>query len=540
MKKIEGNLVDVYNRSIFPAILSIEEGRIINIEYSNKRYDDFIIPGFVDSHVHIESSMMTPDNFSDFVVSRGTVAAVTDPHEIANVVGEGGIDFMIRKAKEGQIKTFFSIPSCVPATPLDSSGAVINADAVERMAASGNFVALSEMMNVPGVLYKDEEVMRKIDSAKRYNLPIDGHAPELEGEQLKEYVHAGITTDHECSTVQEALDKVELGMKILIREGSSARNYEGLKYLLSECPEHVMFCTDDSHPDDLLHNGHIDKIVRRAIADGYDLFEVLKCASVNTIQHYNLPVGTLQKGDTADFIRVNNLQEFVTLATYINGEEVYNKESYKPSTVVDKVEPINNFHADKLCVDDLKFAVSGQLTSIKVEDGELLTEVLKSNFEEPLEHFEADLKRDLLKIVYYNRYHKSKPQIATINGFGLTRGAIASSVAHDSHNIIAVGTNDKDIVAAINAIVSSKGGISVVDGDESYTLALPIAGIMSSRNCETLASEWEILHSMVEKMDCKIQSPFMTLAFMSLIVIPKIKIGEKGLFDYTTFSFIEQ
>lgn len=539
MKKIEGNLVDIHNRSIYPAEITIEHGKICSIERRDQKYNYFIIPGFIDSHVHIESSMMTPKQFSDYVVTRGTIAVVTDPHEIANVVGVEGIHFMQKSAQEGKIKTFFTVPSCVPATPFDCSGATIDASKVEQLLRSGQFVGLSEMMNVPGVLNNDPEVMRKLSAARDLELPIDGHAPDLHGEELKRYVKAGITTDHECSTLNEALEKIECGMKILIREGSSARNYESLKYLLSESPDDVMFCTDDSHPDDLLTNGHIDRIVRRAVMDGFDLFEVLGAASRNAIEHYHLPVGMLRIGDPADFVLVADLREFKVVSTYIHGEKVYSSTEIKQTERIDLVKAINNFKAEKLTEADICLTVSNCLTSIKVEDGELLTDVVYTEFKDPILNFQSDIKQDLLKIVYYNRYHHSKPQVATINGFGLKWGAFASSIAHDSHNIIAVGCSDREIVMAINRIITEQGGIALVDGDQEKILPLPIGGIMSSKSCWQLAYEWEELHNRVKAMGCVLKAPFMTLAFMSLIVIPKLKIGEKGLFDYTLFSFID-
>lgn len=540
MQFIEGNLVDIHNRAIFPARIAIENGVIKTIEPSDGYYDHFIIPGFIDGHVHIESSMMTPLQFSDYVLTRGTISVVTDPHEIANVVGEDGIRFMENSARKGKLKTFFTVPSCVPATSFDRSGATIDANAVEQLLNSGQFVGLSEMMNVPGVLNGDPEVMRKLNAAKKLHLPIDGHAPELHGSDLERYVAAGITTDHECSSIQEALEKIDCEMKILIREGSSARNFDSLKYLLSESPEDVMFCTDDSHPDDLIQNGHIDKMVKRAVAEGFDLFEVLGAASRNVIEHYRLPVGMLRVDDPADFILVNNLSDFTTLATYINGEEVFNHTTEILQDKVDPVTPINQFEAQDITTEQIILTISDRLLSIKVADGELLTDIEYTDFSKPISNFESDTERDLLKIVYYNRYEKAQPQVATIKGFGLKQGAFASSVAHDSHNIIAVGCDDQSIVKAINAVIREKGGIVVVNKEESEILPLPIAGIMSNDSCWTLARKWEMLHRHVAKMGCVLKAPFMTLAFMSLIVIPKLKIGEKGLFDYSLFSFIDE
>lgn len=541
MKQVEGNIIDIYHRRIFPGVISISaEGKILQIEENAKQYDTYLSPGLVDAHVHIESSMLTPFHFSQLVIPRGTVAIVNDPHEIANVTGIAGIQFMIEDSKRSSLKCFFGIPSCVPATPFDCSGCSISAAEAETLAKSGNFVLLSEMMNVPGVLQKDPEVMRKLQIARRYHLQADGHAPLLKGEELQKYIDAGISTDHECSNLEEALEKIKRGMKIIIREGSAARNYEALKSLIRICPDKLLFCTDDAHPDDILERGHIDKIIRKALKEGYDVFDVLKIASFNPVVHYHLPVGVLREGDPADFIRIGNLETFEVLETYIDGKKVYDKRSkeeliqeqtYHSSSI------LNNFEHRFLVEEEVKKRFSSLNKAIEIIPGEIITKLF--TFKMVSGHnFQSDIEKDILKIVYVNRYSDQKPQVAFIKGFGLKCGAFASSVAHDSHNILAVGCTDEEIVRAINAIIRTRGGLSVVNKEEENVLALPIGGIMSGKPGKEVASVYKYLNNLLKEKGCRPEAPFMTLAFMSLIVIPEIKIGENGLFDYNSFRFI--
>lgn len=324
MQHIEGNIIDIHRREIYPGIISIDSGKIISINRNSQKYAHYISPGFIDAHVHIESSMLIPEEFSKLAIRRGTVAIVNDPHEIANVMGTEGIEYMIENSKQSCIKSFFTIPSCVPATPYDSSGSVLLSSDIEQLALNHKFVGLSEMMNVPGVVQDDTEVLAKIEIARRHHLTIDGHAPGLSGSFLKKYIDAGISTDHECTSLEEAIEKINFRVKILIREGSAAKNYEALKWLIADYPEKVMFCTDDSHPNDLLSYGEIDKLVRKALGDGFDLFDVLKIASFNPISHYKINVGCLREGDPADFIIVRNLNTFDVLSVYIDGIEKYN------------------------------------------------------------------------------------------------------------------------------------------------------------------------------------------------------------------------
>lgn len=540
MRQIEGNIVDIHNREIFPGSITIDKkGVIVSIDRNLKKYDYYICPGFIDAHVHIESSMLIPEEFSKLAIRRGTIAIINDPHEIANVMGMEGINYMIENSSKSDIKMFFTIPSCVPATPFDSSGSVISSQDVEKMAASGKFIGLSEMMNVPGVLHHDPEVMSKLEIARRYHLKIDGHAPGLSGEELKQYIATGISTDHECVSVEEAKEKISNGMKILIREGSAAKNYEALKQLIATNPDDVMFCTDDSHPDELLLEGEIDKLVSRAIKDGFDLFDVLKIASYNPVLHYGIGVGTMKIGDSADFIKIRNLESFETLAVYIGGIEKFNLNKKAVINPNESSKAINNFQRHVISISDISKPVEKELVCIKVFQGEIITGRADFTIPSPSLNFESDIERDILKIVYLNRYQNSPPKVGFISGFGLKEGAFATSISHDSHNIIAVGCSDKDILDVINTVIEEKGGLAVKNNNGIMKLSLPFAGIMTCASGEKTAFAWNKLTHELNRMGCMFDSPFMTLSFMSLIVIPQLKIGEQGLFDFNSFKFID-
>lgn len=541
-RQIEGNIVDIYARRIFPGKVVWENRHISGIfENDNHHYDSYILPGFVDAHVHIESSMLTPVGFSKLAIQKGTVAIVNDPHEIANVLGEEGIFYILENSRDALIKMFFTIPSCVPATDYDFSGSRLMSDDIENLLNSGQFIGLSEMMDVPGVLQEDPEITKKLDMFRSQHLPIDGHAPGLRGEKLRCYIQGGISTDHECVTLDEAIEKIQFGMKILIREGSAAKNYEALKSLIALYPDRVMFCTDDSHPGDLIHLGHIDKIVKRAIRDGFELFDVLKVASINPIRHYGLKVGTLQVGDPADFIVVRNLTDFEIKSVYISGEEHFNANGCMKEVEKEDIPcQLNHFLRGMISGKDLQQPVHQKNWCIGVKDGEIVTKKESFLLPNPLPNLESDGERDILKLVYLNRYQNKPPQIAYIRGIGLKRGAFATSISHDSHNIIAVGCHDEELAKAINAVITERGGLSVVDGDKISVLSLPIAGIMTDREGNEVADIWDDLIDKLHGMGCVLTSPFMTLSFMALIVIPELKIGEKGLFEYSTFKFISE
>lgn len=544
IQRVEGHIVELHDRDIFEGSVVIDNGVIVAIERHPTTTKRFIMPGFVDAHVHIESSMLTPQHFGQLVVEQGCVAVVTDPHEIANVMGVKGIEFMVENAKRSPIKSFFTIPSCVPATPFDRSGGVISSDDTERLAASGQFVALSEMMNVVGVVNRDPEVMAKIDSAKRHNLPIDGHAPLVAGDDLANYIATGITTDHECTTLEEAREKIAQGMKIIIREGSAARNYDTLHPLLASHPDDVMFGSDDLHPDEIIIGGHLRKQILNSLAHGYDLYDVLRVTSINPIRHYNLAVGELRVGDPADFVVVENLTSFDVEAVYVDGVEQIALRNSDIATEEEKKKEektplINQFNHEPISEESLRRGAESPIRIMSLIEGEILTAAAEYAPLCATENLESDIEADVLKIVYINRYTNGVPQVAYCRGFGLRRGAFGSSVSHDSHNIVAVGCSDRDIVAVVNDIIAQGGALSVCDGESTTSLPLPIAGIMTPLRGEAVADRYRDLTERIKSMGCDLPSPFMTLSFMSLVVIPSLKIGERGLFDYSTFDWIE-
>lgn len=533
---IKANVVDIISRTITASEIVIQDGIITKLIPINESLDSYAIPGLIDAHIHIESSMLVPTEFAKAAVKHGTVATVSDPHEIANVLGIQGIEFMINNAIQSPMKFYFGAPSCVPATPYESSGAVINADDIRKLLARNDIKYLSEMMNFPGVIYNDGEVMAKINAAIEFNKPIDGHIPGISGEDLKKYVSAGITTDHECFTIEEAIEKINLSMKILIREGSAAKNFEALHPLIISHPEFVMLCSDDKHPNDLV-NGHINLLVKRAIALGYDIFDVLRAASYNAIKHYSLECGYLQLNQPADFVIVNNLQDFNIKTTIINGEIVYADGITKIDSV--SVNPINKFNLDPISEDDLSVSATetDKIRVIEVIEGQLVTNELIISPIVVSGFAVSDTERDILKICVIDRYNNGKPSIGFIRNFGLKSGAIATSVAHDSHNIIAVGCDDTSIVNAVNTVIKNSGGMAVYDGTNAHSLALPIAGLMSSESAESVSDKYIELENKAKSLGSELHSPFMTLSFMALLVIPSLKIGDKGLFDASKFEF---
>lgn len=535
--EISGNIVDLINETIFSGTLTIEKGKISKITKSRKVYKNYILPGFIDAHVHIESSMLPPSEFARLASPHGTIATVSDPHEIANVMGLDGVLWMIENAKTVPFKFYFGAPSCVPATDFETSGAYVTAKDIEWLFNKFDLKYLSEMMNYPGVLFENTEVMEKIQIAKKYKKPIDGHAPGLIGEECRKYINAGITTDHECYTLEEAREKIKYGMKILIREGSAAKNFETLAPLIEENPEMLMFCTDDSHPDTLI-NQHIRDVVIRSFDLGYDLMNVLKIACVNPVKHYNLDVGLLQKGDPADFILVNNFQDFNVLQVFVDGKLI--AENGKTAIKHQKVKPINKFVTEFKSETDFVLPVKkGYYPVITAIDGELITERFEYNITKSIKDFEPDIQNDILKIAVINRYQNSKPAIALIKNFGLRKGAIATSVAHDSHNIIAVGVDNKSLLKVVNAIIENKGGMAVYNGENIEVLPLPVAGLLATDKGEAVAKQYSNLQKLVKNLGSNLTSPFMTLSFMALLVIPKIKLSDKGLFDGEKFEFIK-
>lgn len=532
---IAGKIIDVHKRRIYPGIVSISAGKIESVTETENSPDRYIMPGLADAHVHIESSMLVPSHFAVAAVRHGTVAVVTDPHEIANVLGKDGVKFMLDNAESVPVKIIFGAPSCVPATSSESAGARIGSSDIRELLEEGRVRFLAEMMNFPGVIYDDAEVHAKLKAARDAGVPIDGHAPGLTGEELKKYIAAGITTDHECTSLEEALEKISGGMKILIREGSAAKNLDVLAPLLNYYPAEVMLCTDDLHPETLLR-GHMNRLVARLISTGYDMFDVIRAASVNTFDHYGINAGSLQPGDPADLIVVSDLSSMTVTQTWINGQCVFDgdKTLFTPG----EINKINKFKCTRLLPDEIRVInEGGKINLIVARNGELTTDAdVVTAGEEPF--VTPRPEEDILKIVVKERYNDRPPAVGFIRGFGIKSGAMASSVAHDSHNIIAIGTNDRDIVSAINLIVDAGGGMSAVSDDGAEILKLPVAGIMSDLPVTAMAARYEKLSETVKGLGCRLDAPFMTLSFMALLVIPRLKMSDRGLFDGLAFRHI--
>lgn len=555
------HLVDIHQRRIYPASVLVEDGIIRQIEELDYLPEGrgYLLPGFVDAHVHIESSMLPPTEFARMAVVHGTVATVSDPHEIANVLGSAGVHYMLEDASRTTFKFCFGAPSCVPATGFETAGAVMDADEVTKLLEHPDIGYLSEMMNFPGVLMNDPQVLAKIAAARRLGKPVDGHAPGLRGDDARRYFEAGITTDHECFTYEEGREKAGLGVKILIREGSAAKNFEALWPLLQEFPEQIMFCSDDKHPDDLV-NGHINLLVARAVEAGCDLFDTLQAACLHPVEHYGLSVGLLREGDPADFIVVSNLKDFEVEETWINGvKAAQNGKSLLPRLTVEAPNQfialpktpeqfvIEIFEPDLMWNESAVFPTLGNqsvrsVQVIEVTDGQIVTgrstEIMTG--EGPA--ISADISKDVLLITVVNRYTPDAvPAMGFVRGFGLKNGALASSVAHDSHNIVAVGTSPDALCRAVNAIIDVKGGVAATDDlGNTRLIPLPIAGLMSDQNGYELAQNYQTLDLWVKNcLGCLLTAPFMSLSFLALPVIPSLKITDLGLFDVDQFEFTE-
>jgi adenine deaminase len=535
---VRGNVVDVHQRRIFGGEVVVEKGVISGITETGETHETYLMPGFVDGHIHIESSMLVPSEFARMAVVHGTVATVSDPHEIANVLGVGGVEFMIENGGTVPFKFHFGAPSCVPATSFETAGATLDTEQVAALLRSARIGYLSEMMNFPGVLSGDAQVMGKIAAARAMGKPVDGHAPGLRGERAARYFGAGISTDHECVSLEEALDKLRNpDVKILIREGSAARNFEALHGLISSHPGRVMLCSDDKHPDEL-ERGHINTLAARAIGLGHELFDVLTVACVNPVRHYSMNVGMLRVGEPADFIEVGDLREFGCVRTWIGGELV--AERGKARIDAPRAGTPNRFCATKKAAGDFAVTARGKnVRVIEAFDGQLITRKLVEEAKIVGGNAVADVSRDILKIAVVNRYAEARVATGFIRGFGLSRGAIASSVAHDSHNIVAVGVDDESIAAAVNALVDARGGLAVVDGERVEVLALPVAGLMSNEDGRVVAREYAKISAAGKGLGSLLAAPFMTLSFMALLVIPSLKISDKGVFDGERFELVE-
>lgn len=536
------NLVNVFDGTIEFGELTIENKRIHQIKYlgAERAEEKYVLPGLIDAHIHVESSMLTPSQFARLAVVHGTVGTVSDPHEIANVLGVDGVKYMIEDGRKVPFKFCFGAPSCVPATTFETAGATVTVEDIAQLFTFKEVGYLAEMMNFPGVLNEDPIVMQKLALAKAFNKPIDGHAPGLRGAAAKKYIEAGIETDHECFTKGEALEKLKLGMKILIREGSAAKNFEELIPLADTYYSEMMFCSDDKHPDNLVE-GHINQLIKRAIAKGIDRFKAIRMATINPVLHYRMNVGLLREGDWADFIIVDNLENFEVLETYIDGEKVAENGTSLIENLTSEV--VNNFNCQPLDPQDIVVVAPHKgnlLRVIQTIDGQLITKEILVEPKIAEAKVVTDLENDILKIVVYNRYNDAKPAVAFINNFGLQEGAIASSVGHDSHNIVAVGVDDESICEAVNMIVREKGGVSAVSNLKKGVLALPVAGLMSNEDGYKVAESYTMIDKFAkEQLKSTLISPFMSLSFMALLVIPSLKLSDLGLFDGNTFSFVD-
>jgi adenine deaminase len=535
--QLVGQIVDIRNRRIFSGVVTVIDGKISAIEPVEHEETQYILPGFIDAHIHIESSLLVPSEFAPLAVVHGTVATISDPHEIANVLGVAGVEFMIENGKQSPLKFHFGAPSCVPATGFETAGAEINADAIRALMDSQDIYYLAEMMNYPGVLHDDPEVLQKLHWAKLSGKPLDGHAPGLRGAAVKKYIDAGISTDHECFTYEEALEKLQLGMKVIIREGSAAKNFDALIELAHEYYERLFFCSDDKHPDDLLL-GHINDLCARAVAKGVDVFKVLQMACLNPVEHYNMNVGTLRPNDPADFIIVNDLIQFKVKATYINGNLVaQNGQAQLPKIAF---ETPNNFHCSPKTVAD--FAVNSSAKTIRVIEaleGQLITKELHLPATLKSGQLCANPEQDILKLAVVNRYADAPVAVAFIKNFGLQSGAIASSVAHDCHNIVAVGASDEALCKAVNLLIAQQGGLAAVSAEKELVLPLPVAGIMSDQDGVQVAAQYQALDAMAKELGSNLKAPYMTLSFMALLVIPDLKLSDKGLFSGNAFAFVD-
>lgn len=535
---LRGNLVNIAQRRIDLVEIHSEAGRVTALRVLGPETagEAYLMPGFIDAHIHIESSLLPPSEFARLALPHGTVACVSDPHEIANVLGVRGVEFMRDNARTTPLHILFGAPSCVPATGMETSGAALGVAEIATLLDDEGIGYLSEVMNYPAVLQGDPDMMARLRAAVDRHLPIDGHAPGLTGEEARRYAAAGITTDHECSTLAEAETKLSAGMDIQIREGSCARNFEALHPLLGHASSRLMFCSDDKHPDDL-SRGHIDALVRRAVALGYPLFDVLQVACLNPARHYRLPFADIAEGSPMTLIEVNSLTEFRVLRTWVRGELVAeNGRCLLPPSAVDTP---NHFGALPLRPEQLRVAhPGGRLRVMEATDGELLTKAGSADLARKDGFLQADTDQDVLWLAVVNRYQPAPPALALIRGFGLKRGALASSIAHDSHNIIAVGVDENSLCAAINEVIALKGALVVCGDGVKETLPLPIAGLMSNQPGEEVATRYAQMVAVARALGCSLQSPFMTLSFMALLVIPELKLSDKGLFDGVRFEFV--
>ena len=535
--------LNVFSNEFLSGDIAVANGLIAGVgKYDGKTEIDvsgkLVLPGFIDAHIHLESSMVTPAEFAKAVVAHGTTTVITDPHEITNVMGIDGVEYMIQASQNLPIDVHFMMPSCVPATEIDESGAELDCKDIDLYLDNKKVLGLAEMMNYVGVINGDKNVLSKIVTSQAHHKKIDGHAPELSGNDLNAYIAAGVYSDHECSTFENALEKLRKGQFIMIREGTAAHNLKALMPLLTQqYYSRCMFATDDKHPSDLLHGGHIDYIVKQALKNGADPIVALKTATHHAARYFLLNnKGAIASGYLADIVVVDNLENFNVETVFKRGKLVFDGEvkDFSAPTVDEKLAEkcFDTFHLDS--VTPSSFKVDGKLGLIGLVGGELLTRNLGTADK-------VDVENDILKIACIER-HKGTNHIGVgyVKGYSLKSGAVATSVAHDSHNIITVGCNDDDIAVAVNAIKDSKGGIAVVEnGKIKALLELPIAGLMSDEPLTTVNEKLENAKSSAYELGAdKSIDPFMTLSFLSLPVIPSLRITTKGVFDAENWKML--
>lgn len=535
--------LNVFSNEFLSGDIAVANGLIAGVgKYDGKTEIDvsgkFVLPGFIDAHIHLESSMVTPAEFAKAVVAHGTTTVITDPHEITNVMGIDGVEYMIQASQNLPIDVHFMMPSCVPATEIDESGAELDCKDIDLYLDNKKVLGLAEMMNYVGVINGDKNVLSKIVTSQAHHKKIDGHAPELSGNDLNAYIAAGVYSDHECSTFENALEKLRKGQFIMIREGTAAHNLKALMPLLTQqYYSRCMFATDDKHPSDLLYGGHIDYIVKQALKNGADPIVALKTATHHAARYFLLNnKGAIASGYLADIVVVDNLEDFNVETVFKRGKLVFDGEvkDFSAPTVDEKLAEkcFDTFHLDS--VTPSSFKVDGKLGLIGLVGGELLTRNLGTADK-------IDVENDILKIACIER-HKGTNHIGVgyVKGYSLKSGAVATSVAHDSHNIITVGCNDDDIAVAVNAIRDSNGGIAVVEnGKIKALLELPIAGLMSDEPLTTVNEKLENAKSSAYELGAdKSIDPFMTLSFLSLPVIPSLRITTKGVFDAENWKML--
>ncbi|MBI5896220.1 MAG: adenine deaminase [Desulfobacterales bacterium] len=544
----KARLVNVFLGAVVETDIAISDGFIVGFgAYDALTTVDlgrrYVAPGFIDAHVHIESALVGPAEFARAVLPRGTTAVVADPHEIANVLGTAGIDYMLAASEASPLRFYFTLPSCVPATDMESAGARLTEEKLRPYLGHSRIVGLAEMMNFPGVIHADAEVLAKIASMQAAGKPVDGHAPGLSGHALHAYLSAGIASDHECTSALEAEEKLAAGMRIMVREGTGARNLDDLLPVITpRTARRMMWCSDDRHPRDLMAAGHIDQMVRRAVRGGVDPITAIQMATLNPAEYFRLDdLGAVAPGRRADLVVLDDLNDPVVRQVYSGGRLVAAENRWVDAGAV--ARPPAAPAAMKVQLDRIDFKVTAQGRRVRVIETvprQIVTRGTVSDARIVDGLAVADPARDLLKIAVVERHHDSgRTGIGFIRGFGLTRGALAATVAHDSHNIVVVGTSDGDMHAAVAALVAMGGGLVAVDaGQVAAQLALPIAGLMSDQPMTAVCAALDQLLAAARRMGSTLHDPFMTLSFMALPVIPALKLTDMGLVDVAAFKIV--